>query len=371
MRVLKILCRLSRWRPSLALGLLVLPSALLATTPGAGIKPIQVVDPVAGGTMPGYVFYPSPQPVDSPVAIALHLVDATPDAPAEPGAKPLVVISHGQGGENLGHHDLATHLARAGFVVATLTHARDNPRDSSGAGTAEVLFGRPLQIQALVSTLLDDPHWAPLIDPGRIGVAGFSDGGYTSLLLVGAVPRFDRYAGYCERQPQDRDTCSFIEQLGARSDIDGDGDGDGMKGFLAHAASLDGARTRWGETADPRIRAAFTMAPSSVMFDREGATSIDRPVFLYYGTKDRRLIPAEHALHLAPLIRSTVEVREVPGADHWVFLAPCAPALAEAVPEICGDPPGVDRAAVHAQVNADAVAFFRRTLAPAPAPGGP
>jgi predicted dienelactone hydrolase len=266
-----------------------------------------------------------------------------------------VVISHGQGGEALGHHDLATHLARHGFIVASLTHPRDNYRDSTGTGTAEVLFGRPAQVKALVTALLADPKWHALVDADRIGMAGFSDGGYTGLMLLGARPRFERYIGYCERQPQDRDTCGFIERLGA-------GGGDGMQGFRAHAAKLDADRTRWGETAEPRIRAAFLMAPTSVMFDRDGVEGIEAPVFLYYGTDDRRLLPSEHVLHLAPLLRSPPETRAVADADHWVFLAPCTAELAEAAPTICTDPPGVDRIAVHSRINADAVKFFRRAL---------
>lgn len=337
----------------------LLSPAVHAASPGVGVTSIEVADPVGGGAMPGHVFYPSSTRIEAPVGIALQQVEAVPDAPALSGARPLVVISHGQGGDSLGHHDLASHLAREGFVVAALTHPRDNVRDPGGVGTAEVLFGRPVQVRALLSALLDDPRWAPSIDPARIGVAGFSDGGYTALLLLGAVPRFDRYVGYCERRPQDRDTCGFIERLGARQD----------GGFAAHTAALDRARTRWGATADPRIRAAFLMAPSSVMFDRDGVAAVDRPVFLYYADEDRRLIPAEHALHLAPLLRVPPEVRAIPGADHWVFLAPCSPALAEAAPPICSDPPGVDRTTVHARINADAVAFFRRALG-AEAPGG-
>jgi predicted dienelactone hydrolase len=53
----------------------------------------------------------------------------------------------------------------------------------------------------------------------------------------------------------------------------------------------------------------------------------------------------------------------VPQADHWVFLSPCSAQLAKELKTICGDPPGVDRAKVHAQIDADALAFFRKTLA--------
>jgi predicted dienelactone hydrolase len=52
-------------------------------------------------------------------------------------------------------------------------------------------------------------------------------------------------------------------------------------------------------------------------------------------------------------------VTEVPKADHWVFLPPCSPALAKDIPALCSDPAGVDRAKVHAQIEADALAVFR------------
>lgn len=44
---------------------------------------------------------------------------------------PLVVISHGNGGSSLGHHDTAAALAQAGFVVAAVTHTGDNHADQS------------------------------------------------------------------------------------------------------------------------------------------------------------------------------------------------------------------------------------------------
>jgi predicted dienelactone hydrolase len=53
----------------------------------------------------------------------------------------------------------------------------------------------------------------------------------------------------------------------------------------------------------------------------------------------------------------------VPGV-HFVFLAPCSDGLKAAAAIICTDPPGVDRAAVRAALDAEIVAFFDRTLPP-------
>src|SRR3546814_20502984 len=81
------------------------------------------------------------------------------------------MISHGHGGSNLGHHDLAAYLARNGFIVATIEHPRDSFRDSSGNGHAAVMAARTLPVSATISALLADPRCKRLVDADRIGVA--------------------------------------------------------------------------------------------------------------------------------------------------------------------------------------------------------
>ena len=63
-----------------------------------------------------------------------------------------------------------------------------------------------------------------------------------------------------------------------------------------------------------------------------------------------RNLPARHEYHV------------VPNAGHMAFLAPCPPATAKAVPKLCADAPGFDRAAFHRQFNAAVLAFFREHL---------
>ncbi|HET7676014.1 MAG TPA: hypothetical protein VFL54_10870 [Gammaproteobacteria bacterium] len=339
-----------RWRCLVAI-LIVLPAVSYAqAVSGVGFQPISIQDPVNGGTMPGYVFYPATSATGVTWRGPYELA-ATAGAPAIPGAKPLVVISHGHGGSDLGHHDLATYLAGHGFVVATLEHPKDNFHDMSGTGTPAVLVGRPIQVAATISKLLHDPKWKSLIDPARIGVAGFSAGGYTALMVVGAIPHFSRFIDYCKRHPKDAEDCEMLQKAEAKGTA------------KAELAKLQGSLNRWGATHDPRIKAAFVMAPLSLMFDANGLADIHVPVYLYYGQNDGVLLPKENALHIAPLIKTLVGIKMIPKAGHYVFLAPCSPQLTKEAPSICKDPPGVDRTKLHKQIDADALAFFNKTLA--------
>lgn len=340
------------WRWLCLLALAVCAAATAQTTTGVGFARITIPDPVNGGRMPGYVFYPSAQRGQA-TWVGPYELRATRGATPIGGAKPLVVISHGHGGSALGHHDLAVYLASHGFVVAALEFPRDNYRDyRKYTGTPAVLDGRPIEVKATISMLLGDARWKALIDPHRIGEAGFSAGGYTALMNVGAVPRFDRFIRYCKAEPQDREICGTVEKM--RSSAAGD----------AALASLQRDVYKWGQPADPRIKAAFVMAPLGVPFDRQALAAIHVPVFLYYGQDDPVLLPKYNVLHVAPLIHSLVGIKVIANAGHYVFLGPCSERLARAslTQPICKVPPGVDRAKVIAQVNADALAFFRGTL---------
>lgn len=340
--------RIRRW---LALALISAPVLVCArAVTSVGFAPIVIPDPVNGGTKPGYVFYPSTQPSKA-TWIGPYELHATRDAPPIPGAKPLVVISHGHGGSDLSHHDLAVYLASHGFVAATLQFPKDNYSDyQKYTGTPVVLDGRPIQVKSTVTMLLHAPRWKVLIDPEKIGEAGFSAGGYTALLNVGAVPRFSRVINYCKQHPQDPGICIPVRKFQPHVE--------------AAVAALQHDLDKWGSPDDPRVKAAFVMAPFSLIFDKAGLASIDRPVFLYDGGDDQVVKLKYNMLHIAPLMKTLVGIKIIPKAGHYVFLGPCSKQLAEETlaQPICKVPPGVNRAKAITQVDADALAFFRGTL---------
>ena len=51
------------------------------------------------------------------------------------------------------------------------------------------------------------------------------------------------------------------------------------------------------------------------------------------------------------------------GVGHFIYSPPpCPTPVAQRAPEICTDPPGVDRAALHAQLAGVMASFFRNTM---------
>ena len=312
--------------------------ACFPATAANGIAFRDVHEPTTDTTMPAVVIYPAA--VTAPgtsTPLGPYEVAATPGLPVAAGRHPLVLISHGHGGSALGHHDLATTLAGAGFIVASIEHAGDSHRDASGFGTERVLLGRAWQVSALLDMLLADPQLGAHIDPARVGVAGFSAGGYTSLLLLGAKPDFSRRDAYCAEQPSDAEVCVEVPAQIERLPV-----------------------TR--PTADPRIRAGFVMAPLAIFFNADALKQVDAPVFLYGAMADTVLLPRYNVLPVRDGLPNLHTFRSIVGAGHYVFLAPCSSVMSDALPVLCKDSPGIDRDELHSRINADAVKFFRQTL---------
>jgi predicted dienelactone hydrolase len=311
-----------------------------AETFGAGFLDLTLTDPVEGGPMPAVVFYPTTA-IGGSTQVGPFTIAATRRALPATGSYPLIVHSHGTGGSHLGHHDTLAALARAGFVAAAVQHPRDNYQDDSGFGTDLQLIGRPHHIVALIDGVLAHAVIGPLVDRGKIGMAGFSAGGYTTLLIAGAAPDFALREDYRRAVPND--------PLRKR----------------AEAAGRERRKPDLKVVADPRVRAAFVMAPAlGYVFDKAGLEKVQVPVRLYRPAADEVLVHPWNAERIAQMLPRPPEYQVIDLAGHYVFLAPCPMLLALRNPAICKDPQGVDRAAIHERVNAEMVEFFRRTLAP-------
>ena len=112
--------------------------------------------------------------------IGAYVLTVTEDCPIAGWKLPLVAISHGRGGDFLGHHDTAEALADTGFVAVAINHPGGTARDMSRTDDPSIFLERPADIKQTIDFMLGAWSDSARIDPSRIGFFGFSRGGYTA-----------------------------------------------------------------------------------------------------------------------------------------------------------------------------------------------
>lgn len=298
-------------------------------TEAAGFRLLTIAADAAGPGFRGAVWYPSAEPA-GPLQLGPYTLSVARDAPMSDGQHPLVVMSHGWGGSFLGHRDLAATLADAGFVVVAINHG-DNFQNPRRFADQSVLIERADDIKRVIDYMLGTWPLASGIDARRIGFFGFSRGGYTGLVAVGATPDIGNLQTICAGK--DTPACS-----------------------RAHA----GDPAQW--THEPRIRAAVIADPLSDVFNAAGLKPVKVPLQLWSSQRGGDGVSPAAVARLAHALPGAHEFHLVAQAGHFAFLPPCPAALAQQAPELCTDQPGFDRSAFHREMNAAVLAFLRRHL---------
>ncbi|MEG0967870.1 MAG: dienelactone hydrolase, partial [Pseudomonas sp.] len=98
------------------LGIVSVAQAEPAQHWSVGLHRLVFADPLDARPVQALAFYPSTAPARSS-RIDGYRVNASEGAPIAIGRYPLLMLSHGNTGTPLALHDLATALARRGFVV--------------------------------------------------------------------------------------------------------------------------------------------------------------------------------------------------------------------------------------------------------------
>ena len=228
-------------------------------------------------------------------------------------------------------------LASHGYIVAAPYHWRSNTYESTVAYLANKLWRRPVDVSLDIDFLLSDPAWSKYIDPGSIGVAGHSQGGFTALWLGGVGVNRDKYLAF---------------QQGWKNNQQ-------IPAHLRDALPLDPEPAL--KVKDARVKAVFAMAPGIIIafgMDEEGLKQLNLPAYITVGEGDTQTPPKDNAEFAAKYI-PPAELVIVPGAvDHEIFVNECDDEGKDEFPEACKDAPGVDRAAIHEEVgNAEILRF--------------
>jgi predicted dienelactone hydrolase len=161
------------------------------------------------------MFYPaalsdsSAKPAGLPFFTNLHLYR---DAGLAEGRHPLVMLSHGRGSNPLQYAWFAETLASQGYIVAGLYHYRANTYDQSIAYLSNKIWQRPRDISSAMDFLLKDPVWGKAIDAERIGVAGHSQGGFTSLWIGGAKVNADKFLAFQQGWKNNQQVPAYLRE---------------------------------------------------------------------------------------------------------------------------------------------------------------
>lgn len=254
------------------------------------------------------------------------------DAPVDGNLLPLIVFSHGTAASAASHADTAIALAEKGFIVIAPTHPGDTFQAASDIEAWLIDRSRHVQrtIDAALTRWKDRQH----VDPGRIGMFGFSGGATTALINIGGKPDLSRIWSQCTSHPE----------------------------FICKTTAPQRYRnirpTPW--QSDTRIRAAVLAAPGlGFTFAPAGLSDVKVPVQLWAGSNDETVPPATNARLLSNLLGRRAELIVVPRAVHFSFLMPCGLLGPR---ELCQDPKGFDRAAFHRQFNSEVARFFTAHL---------
>jgi len=258
-------------------------------------------------------------------------------APHKPGQFPMIIISHGAGG-NAGQFGwIASELARQGYVVVLPNHPGTTSRNASAEAAVRV-WERPADISAVIDEITANPQLYPYIDTARIAALGFSAGGYTAMAVSGARVDVDALQSFCDLSDHGMSDCDFL----ARSGVD------------LHALDLSPAAQN---LRDPRIKAAVIIDPGIVeTLTRESLSQIDIPM-LIVNLGDEGTIPIGVSAGPAAEIIPTALYEIIGDAIHFSFLAQCKPKGAqiltnEGEPDLlCDDAGGRERGEIHVELE--------------------
>lgn len=304
---------------------------------GAGFRLIDVPGDADGPALHGAIWYPCSEPPGK-VDLGKITVPGVKDCPFAGARLPLIVVSHGRGGSFVLQHDTNEVLADAGFIVVAVNHPGDTASDQSRSGDLSVMVERPTDIRRAIDFMLGASPVATGIDRERIGFFGFSRGGYTGLVLIGANPDWASAAALCPSPSPAVGLCAQV---------------------------LRKEYPREPVEHDARIKAAVLADPHAIFFTADSLAAIRVPVQLWASERGGDGVLPHHVARVDQYLRAEHEYHVVPNAGHFAFLTVCPPELAAQSPEICNDAPGFDRAAFHRRFDADVLTFFRAHLAKA------
>ncbi|MCW5976865.1 MAG: alpha/beta fold hydrolase [Bryobacteraceae bacterium] len=274
-------------------------------------------------------------------------------APAK-GKFPVLLLSHGSTGQAMALSWMGVYFAARGYIAAAVNHHGNTSAETELLPQGFLfMWERTRDLSVVLDKLLEDPTFGAHVDTDRVVAAGHSSGGATVIELAGGVFDSRHLREFCaaspadplcEPPPQIREWLDTLEERATRDPVVRESVGREGKSFK-----------------DRRVKAVFPMAPAvGVAFGKESLAAIEIPVHIVVGDADPITPAATNAQLLADRIPGA-KLTILPRVDHMTFGSECTPLGAEKF-GFCRDPEGVDRTAIHRQMQALAYELFERAF---------
>jgi len=308
-----------------------------------------------------HVFYPTldrhvePLMIGPPGGALFSAGDAVWNAkPILNQTLPLIVMSHGTGGSSLQMLWMAETLVKNGYIVVGVNHHGNTAIETKKYAEGYVLWWERSQDLAVVLALLfENKQWSNMIDQQKVGVVGFSLGGYTAISAIGGITDKALFDRFCRSDKRD----STCDAQGEFSEIEKEfakvKNSDQVKASVekqSHSFKVDA------------IKAAFVISPALVQaFTKHSLASISLPTTIVVGSADQVAEPRTNARVAAARIPDANYI-EVEKVGHYTFLSECTELGEKILKGLCVDNQGVSRATVHGEVSERAASFFNQVF---------
>ena len=311
-----------------------------------GARQELLADLLAGKVVDTMIWYPAVKAAEPPVSYLGLLPGAALDEPSpHPEAPfPIVLFSHGFRGIHVQSYAITERIASHGFVVVAPNHAGNTLFDFSATDeqVAEVALGRPGDMAfslAQVTALSATPgHWAEgLVDATRVAILGHSFGGWTTLVVAGAVVDADAGQAQCGAGTDADIFCPYIAHWPPGTQ-------------LAMAPPM------------PGLKAAVALAPGGVAsFAPGGLDTVSVPTLVMGGSLDQTTPLALETMPIYDALPGPRALGVIEGASHMSYTNICdVPGSDLFMPDFCGLEGVVDSGVAHRAAAALAVAWLRR-----------
>lgn len=242
-----------------------------------GQKSITYVDESRNRPLPSEIWYPTldnftqKESKKNPKEL-FKSIKTIPNAIIPNRKFPLLIISHGTGGNRFSLTWFIERMVKEGYIVISLDHFGNSTFNKIPREFVK-WWERAIDVQYVLTQVLKDKDIGAKIDKARIGGVGFSLGGYTNIALAG---------GYVNRTLTDDETEEDRKMPSEFPETDEiiDFDNDSLI-VLSYNTYKDYVK-------DERIKAYFVMAPAIGFgfHSKEQTSKITAPIFIVAGKGD-------------------------------------------------------------------------------------